>query len=126
MFRDAKVGDKVWRPVKGKPEGEWGEITEINPNEANGYPIVAFDLTFAVDGRERHRDGFSSLFWAPVALPPLPERPKRKIIKNVEFWTNIYTYGPTLLYITREMADRYAVSGRIACVKLTGSYEMEE
>lgn len=57
-----------------------------------------------------------------------PTKPKRKkmVTKTIERWENIYTNGRMCVYTTKEQADRAANLDRIACVKLTGTYEVEE
>lgn len=126
MFRDAKVGDKVWRPVKDNPEGEWGEITGID--EMSLYPIRAFGQGFTWDGYFYHSVQIPSIFWGPVQLPQLPTRPKRKVKKTVEGWVNVYPDDDPCFHLTREGADRgqFRTTKRIACVHLTGEYEVEE
>jgi hypothetical protein len=55
-------------------------------------------------------------------------KPKQKkmVTKTVEYWMNFYGSGYRLIYSSKELADRAATPERIACVKLTGTYEVEE
>jgi len=39
---------------------------------------------------------------------------------------NVYSYMESVVYRTRDAADARAGEGRIACVEVTGSYEVEE
>lgn len=53
-------------------------------------------------------------------------RPKKKVKKKLEGWVNIYKDGHCL-YPNKESADRTANKDvRVACVKVTGEYEVEE
>lgn len=61
----------------------------------------------------------------------LVRRPKRKEKRTVEMWANIYP-GPLyslsdsrLVFSTKEAADKQNLKDRIACVRLTGEYEVE-
>ena len=63
----------------------------------------------------------------------LIERPKKKVKKIVELWANIYEEMPTesiTLWGTKIEADYdnsiKHTGTRVACVKLTGVYEIEE
>jgi hypothetical protein len=133
MFRDAKVGDKVWRPTSNG-NGEWGEISKVHSiSEATHGIYVRFDggeRSFTARGCEIGFDGFPAIFWAPVQLPPLPTRPKRKVKKTVEGWLNVYVnpYWNACFHLERDEADRNQIgcNKRIACVHVTGEYEVEE
>jgi len=53
-------------------------------------------------------------------------KPKKvKVTKNVEYWANVYRKGLDC-YPTKDACDKYAGVDRIACVKMTGTYETEE
>lgn len=60
----------------------------------------------------------------------LVERPKRMVKKQVEYWTNLFPIVGCLgLFKTEEEARDYAptkITGRVATIKLTGTYEVEE
>lgn len=137
MFRDAKVGDKVWRPVKGEQGGEWGKI--VDTEFVRGLEIRAiFDGTvsaYSLDGHKGgSRIGFPDLFWGPVELPELPSRPKQKVRKTIETWCNVYREDPVtrdrlgLNYNSEQEAmDAGSRSyGYISTIKLTGEYFVEE
>lgn len=51
---------------------------------------------------------------------------KKKAKKIIERWANIYPDIMIDYYATKKAADVWASSSRIACVKLTGKYEVEE
>ena len=56
-----------------------------------------------------------------------PETFKKKMAKKtVEHFANIYPDVSPCFHSTKELADRCATDDRIACVKLTGEYEVEE
>lgn len=73
MFRNAKVGDRVW-----SIRHCWGTIVEINPNY--GCPLrVEFDkcdglTSFTMDGKEYVDDINPTLFWDEIKFN-IPERP---------------------------------------------------
>ena len=53
-----------------------------------------------------------------------PKKVKR-IVELVE-WYNIYSDGSKFAHPTKEQADELAGHGRISCVEMRGSYEVEE
>ena len=54
------------------------------------------------------------------------EQPKKMVKKSASYWANIYPNGDFTFYPTKIVADSYALSTRIACVHLTGEYEVTE
>jgi hypothetical protein len=55
------------------------------------------------------------------------------VTKTVEMWANIYPNGNSVAHTSKQSAEKAAevnniagLTDRIACVKLTGSYEVEE
>jgi hypothetical protein len=55
------------------------------------------------------------------------EAGKRKVKKKkITAWANVYPERSPHLYDTKRIADRLADNDRIACVELTGEYEVEE
>ena len=96
MFKNAKVGDRVWGIQGGeaREDGTNGEIIEIAKSCL--YPIgVDFDnkvridckvwvYTYTTKGYRLTADGFPSLFWRKpdMEIPPEPER---------ELWGTIRT-----------------------------------
>ena len=119
-FEKARTGDKVWTKKDG-----WGSIVGIDDNEE--LPItVCFRSrrkSFTKKGFALMSDKHQSLFWGEIKIPT---RPKRKIIKKVERWSNVYPNDFISIYKTKEMANINACSSRIACVKLPIEYEVEE
>ena len=127
MF-DAIVGDKVWDVQRG-----WGNIIEIDPTSY--YPIVVRFVyenhdevdTYMFDGRSKEIHKNPTLFWDEIKITP-PPRPKRKVKKSIEGWANVYKHGRWwYFYEDKERADWADSCGeRVACVKLTGEYDVEE
>ncbi len=121
-FEGARIGDQVWTKKDG-----WGSIVKIDDNE--GYPItVRFGDqrdSFTKKGFAFESDSHQSLFWGEIKIPT---RPKRKIIRKVKYWGNIFdiTYAPTL-YLSKEAALECGdVFNIVNGIKLTGEYEGEE
>lgn len=109
-FRNAKVGDKVWRHASG-----WGEITSVTHDE--DYLLwVEFEGdcgSFTIDGRYCEDDISPTLFWDEIKFD-IPERPKRKVKKVIEGWVNIYGYDNIgCLRETKEKAEGIAVNSRL-------------
>lgn len=96
MFRNAKVGDKVW-----SMRNCWGTIVEINPNY--GCPLRVefnncdFTNSFTMDGKEYVNDINPTLFWNEIKYetPKKPfnlEEELRKLeIAKFELGSNNYT-----------------------------------
>lgn len=61
----------------------------------------------------------------PKPCITLISRPKKKVKKTLEAWANVYEAG-TVPYTYKKDADLNASENRIACVRLTGEYEIEE
>jgi hypothetical protein len=153
-FENAKVGDRVWDIRYG-----WGRISHIDNRRSRSLPggpgirphppgphhwrsLFPLSVTFNVrltPGRN-YDECFSfcgcssldmkrTLFWDEIKIVP-PERPKRKVKKEVEVWLNVYPDEPFRLgnvHGSRKDADSLgSVEQRIACVRLTGTYEVEE
>ena len=53
-------------------------------------------------------------------------KPKEKIVKKITVWVNAYPSHVSVSHNTKEIADVVCSERRIACVELTGSYEVEE
>lgn len=111
MFRNAKVGDRVWDFSKG-----WGTIVQIcNDN----YPItVQFEVgeigAFTFEGKCSYSDLYPRLFWNEIKFE-IPEKPldikeflkrnlkPKKFVKDEEnyfFYWNVNSERIRSMYIT--------------------------
>lgn len=127
-FDGIKVGDRVYSIICG-----WTIVTEVDLNRV--YPITTalksgLSITYTLDGRYYLDDNApQSLFW-DVPQFTLPPRPKRLVKKQLEGWVNVYKGDNEVYYssIYNTEADAYDVADTdlIACVKITGEYEVEE
>lgn len=126
-FDGIKVGDRVYSIICG-----WTIVTEVDLNRS--YPITAaksgLSINYTLDGRYYlDDDAPQSLFWDVPQFTP-PPRPKRLVKKQLEGWVNVYKGGNEVYYsaIYNTEADAYdaADTDLIACVKITGEYEVEE
>ena len=123
-FSDVKVGDKLWSVRLGECE-----VVEIDP--CCGYTGIlcrnlgGYTEEYYPNGNYFSDDAVPSLYWSrpEIIAPP---RPKRKVTKTVEAWANVYGDCAPNLYPRRDIADNLATPFRIACVHLTGTYEVEE
>ena len=131
-FDGIKVGDKVYSMAYG-----WGVVCHL---WARGlYPLgIKFTSgkdTYTLDG-EQYLGELQTLFWDKPEFTP-PPRPKRKVKKLVERWMNVHHVDGKTSFSrgcdTKEEADAFEEANirngrnrRIACVKLTGEYEVEE
>lgn len=132
-FDGIKVGDRVYDMRFG-----WGEVVGYYTQLIYKIEVI-FDMgrqvDFTMDGQYMD-DNYQTLFWdKPEFIPP--PRPKRKVKKTIEQWVNVHhANGKTKFSCacdTKEEADafeeaniRNGLNRRIACVKLTGEYEVEE
>lgn len=120
-----KVGDRVYDVRKGLCT-----IAVINTDCGSTYPIMTTAGDgFTLDGRWDRRDANPTLLTAEEARAKGYDVPKikRKGTKEVKIWVNIYPDGEVgNNHPTKEEADKHASIDRIACVKLTGTYEVEE
>jgi hypothetical protein len=124
-FENARVGDRVCDVVYG-----WGTVSRID--EGAIFPVRVefrknhrkFTITYFFSGQQTHGRP-QTLFWdeIPIIAPP---RPKRLVTKTAVGWMNVYPSNVFEFWDTQATADEYASKRRIACVKLTGSYEVEE
>ena len=85
MFKDAKVGDKVWNIRRG-----WGEI--ISTEWSNLHPILVEFLnsknaSFTTEGKEVPGDINPSLYWDEFRIvPPKKPLPDLAIDTKVLVW----------------------------------------
>jgi len=112
-----KVGDRA------KAFGVMGTVTRYVTHVP--YPIFwspnndeKSSMLFMDDGRLYH--------WCKEPSLIFVERPKRKVTKTIERWVNVYLWGTGITHDTEGKANHFAGADRIACVKLTGTYEVEE
>lgn len=114
----AKVGDRVYSLQYG-----WGTI------KATGccvYAACPIEVRFDADGKKSIYDIIPDLYYGPPEIIG-PEKPKRMVKEEVRLWLNIYPKSCCkITYSSRSRADSAAAPDRIACVELTGSYEVEE
>ena len=84
MFKDAKVGDRVWSFIHG-----WGEVTEIYCDRSPYTIRVLFgdnsSRLFTVDGKWDTSNPNPILFWDEIKFE-IPVKPKR-IVKK---WFGIF------------------------------------
>ena len=130
MFEDKfKVGDRV------KGFGLMGTV--ISVAQTTSYPVsVKFDTLSVKCGTSDIYDSVNIhaftnsgklRYWHDVPSIELVSRPKVKKTIVVERWMNIYIIDPTsITHPSEESANICSTKNRIACVKLTGSYEIEE
>ena len=117
-----KVGDLAWSPSFG-----FGTITQ-HPYSSK-YQLAHGHLYYTPDGFFNMDDKFASLFTVEEAAKLGHYPPKKKVTKTIEIWRNIYHHDDVIRYddhVTNEAADNNALRNRTACVKLTGTYEVEE
>lgn len=127
-FRNAREGDLLFLA-----SGKKVCVKHIAASPPNNSAFIEIDMgsyiaNFNFNGE---LEGFSELgqvlFWSPVHIDP-PPRPKRKVKKVVEAWRNIYPDYYTT-HESKRNADNCANRNTetiIACVRLTGEYEVEE
>lgn len=87
MFKDAKVGDRVWNLANG-----FGKIVEIYP-KAKFSLVVEFHgvarKTFNYDGREFNTDTNPTLFFDEIKFEiPKKPLPKLEVDTKVIVWDN--------------------------------------
>jgi len=128
-FENAKVGERLWHIRRG-----WGTVSaiftdgvEVVMDAEEPYVSLGYNMPFvSFDGRENKSDLTPSWFWNEVQVIA-PERPKRKVVKTVERYANVYPHGMgAWTYDTEKSAIDDGKGNCIATVKLTGEYEIEE
>lgn len=126
MFKDARVGDKVWSPRWGD-----GEIVEIDYIHNGLYVLsVRFDLqheyhNFTLEGKWDTSDKFPLLFWAGTKIIPA-DRPKRKVKKTRNKYVNIYPVGEVLYNAAKDAKDFVWPGALAIAVPVTIEFGMEE
>lgn len=83
MFKNAKIGDRVWSFSNG-----WGTIDEITTESVYAL-IIKFDnkevISYTFDGRFSTSDALPTLFWDEIKFE-IPSKPKQKVKK----WFGIF------------------------------------
>ena len=106
MFKDAKVGDKVWHIRYG-----WMKILDIQRNV--NYPIrVGFDMlvaTFTFEGKVIAKDLNPSIFWDEIKFE-IPKKPLPKL----EVDTKVLVWNDKSECKTKRHFKSFDESGRIA------------
>jgi hypothetical protein len=120
-----KNGDDVLNLRQG-----WGTVVAEDYSKSCcmfNFPKGAH-IIFRKDGRFQEEDEYPSAFTREEAAIKFPEypAPKRKVKKTLERWVNVYSDRESIGYMYHIDADKVSVLDRIACVKLTGDYEVEE
>ena len=114
MFRDVKVGDRVWDIRFG-----WGTVRHVSP-------LGLFPLRVEMDLRDEGEAIFEEYTWEGYVIPqPLnptlfwdeivikaPEKPVRLVERTFEGWVNLYEVGDPCFHSTKNGAD-LADSGRL-------------
>ena len=85
MFKDAKVGDRVWSFVYG-----WGTITSITCGRS--YPLsIRFDNgcseSYTFEGKRINAEANHTLFWNEIKFD-IPPKPRQKC----KFWV-VFCYN---------------------------------
>ena len=85
-FKDAKVGDRVWRLDYGK----W--VTIDNVVKADIYPIKIRTDHFTMDGVQQGGGDWRVLFWDEINItPPSKPLPKLEVDTKVLVWDTSHT-----------------------------------
>ncbi len=114
-----KAGDKVFGIQCGFV------VLEENKNSfSNTHTLRAKSDTYTTDGRFSSTDKHRSLLTIEEAKSLGIEPPKKKV--EVKLWTNVYPNQPCIAYHIKENADKSAAYNRIACVEMTGFYEVDD
>jgi hypothetical protein len=122
-FEDLHIGQKVWF------NGEEREIVGLQARGNSGRSI-ALQCNFSYQNILVSRK-YDDYDWRDVCKNISLTPPKKKVIKIVEGWVNIYRWddGHTrgiMAHATKELADKAGLPNRVDCVRLTGTCEAEE
>jgi hypothetical protein len=106
-----------------------GVVTICRSTEGPPYPIAANDENYTEDGKWYPTDLNPTLLTLDEARAKGYDVPKvkKKVTKEIKRWANVYAdFSACNDYYTREDADFHVNRKmRIACVELTGTYEIE-
>ena len=107
----------------------YGEVEIVKVVEGDRYHVFFYNNGYlksrSLDGRDYADNAYPDLFWSKPEIIA-PPKPKRMVTKTIEGWANVYNDNSKVFHSNKASADRNAQGYRIACVKLTGSYEVEE
>jgi len=90
MFRDVKVGDRVWDVQCG-----WGVVEEVGADDFDvqfAEPDLdgdSVDGIYLLDGRPHAWVRNPTLFWDEIEIKA-PEKPVRLVERTFEGWVNLY------------------------------------
>lgn len=127
-LKGLRVGDKVWDVLCG-----YGVVVEILTRIEVGFGTLGvqgyYSKNYTLEGyyRDYHLTPVLYFDKPPIIEPP---RPKRKVVKTVEHWINLYSDGsisrnfPTKCEASNNVSEKYKDTA--VQVHLTGTYEVEE
>ena len=125
-FKDGVI---AWSPRSGF------EVIRIY-NTKQKYPLIHGERSYCRDGIYCDTGKYPSLFTIEEAAKLGYEMTKEDkerlgLLKTrtvlIERWVNVYgAIASNYSYSSRKEADRFANANMTACVKLTGSFEVEE
>lgn len=126
-----KVGDTLYTLFYG-----YAEVVEINTSPDRLYQIklksgCCTNIWITRDGKMTSTHVEQSVFWSKPEIVA-PPRPKRKVIKTIEGFVNIYNQGKpkldyAILYKKQGLALKYIANNNIvAAARATLTYEVEE
>lgn len=114
------VGKRVYSITFG-----FGVISTVGASR-NIFPVtVRFDNDrsdiYTSDGKLTPRAVNKDLYWNEIEIKEI----KMKTVE-IERWINVYKDSISYNYKTKDDANQMAAEDRIACIKLTGSYQVRE
>jgi len=117
-----------WYRTRDGALAEVVQILDLNPRLTEQYPargLIGLRQEEWTSAGSVFDDGYESSEDLITLLGA--EKPGEKIMakKTLTRWANVYKRGPTACFTTKENAEESS-NGRIACVELTGEYEVEE
>lgn len=118
-----KKGDKVFCTTRG-----FGVVTREITHIFHAI-YIEFEGDFlegvcSQEGFSGTSDAHPSLFHSPQEAAEYFSKIKRREKRVVRLWVNIYPEGYSS-HATREIADKYAPSPRVACVEIEQEVEYE-
>jgi hypothetical protein len=118
-----KLGDKFYSILYGL-----GNVVEINLESQHPILVKCGDLysSYTLEGKSLINNVNPTLLTLDEARAKGYDVPKQKVTKTLETWANLYLGGTVRCHPSKEEADSMRNSQRVACIKLTGTYEVEE